>query len=213
MILSIFACPAVNYFAKYHMTKLLKLLINLQNTKLSEPSYADFIPPTLTFKYCPKCGNESLKPNNIKSFICSTCGFVYYFNPVSAVAGIIENNNKILFTVRKKEPAAGKLDLPGGFVDFNESAEQALKRELKEELNVELTLCKYITTIPNIYNYKNFRYDTLDMFFYCNIKTTNSIIPDDDVLDYKFIPLESLNVEKNIGLDSIKKFFISVCQK
>ena len=60
--------------------------------------------------------------------------FIYYFNPSSAVACFIRNSRGELLLVRRaKEPAKGRLDLPGGFVDMHESAEEAAQREVKEE--------------------------------------------------------------------------------
>ena len=90
------------------------------------------------FNYCPKCGKKTLQ-GNPRRIECSACGFVFYFNAASAVAAIIQKDNTILLTTRAREPEKGKLDLPGGFVDHNETAQEALQREIREELNIEIT--------------------------------------------------------------------------
>lgn len=59
-----------------------------------------------------------------------------YKNPVPTVDIIIEMNNGIVVIERKNEPLGWAL--PGGFVDYGESVEQAAKREAKEETNLEL---------------------------------------------------------------------------
>ena len=75
--------------------------------------------PLHQFTYCPKCGARTFVERNEKAKQCTTCGFVYYFNPSSAVACFIRNSKGELLLVRRaKEPAKGTLDLPGGFVDM-----------------------------------------------------------------------------------------------
>ena len=82
---------------------------------------------------------------NEKAKQCTTCRFVYYFNPSSAVACFIRNSKGELLLVRRaKEPAKGTLDLPGGFVDMYESAEDAAHREVKEETGLDIAGCRYL---------------------------------------------------------------------
>ena len=75
---------------------------------------------------------------------------------LEVVAAIIFFENKILVTQRKfhKNPAFSyKFEFPGGKVENNEDKITALRRELLEELNLELTHFKHFAS----YNY---RYDT-----------------------------------------------------
>lgn len=53
--------------------------------------------------------------------------------------GIIINNNKILLIKKANGPYKNKLDLPGGTIEFSEKPTDALKRELKEEVGIEIT--------------------------------------------------------------------------
>jgi 8-oxo-dGTP diphosphatase len=50
-------------------------------------------------------------------------------NPIPVVDAIIEEDSKILFARRKKEPFKGHLGYPGGFVNLGETIEEAAKRE------------------------------------------------------------------------------------
>ncbi len=54
------------------------------------------------------------------------------------VYGIIINNNKIVLIKKHGGPYDGKLDLPGGGIKFHEQPEETLKRELKEEVGIEV---------------------------------------------------------------------------
>ena len=52
--------------------------------------------------------------------------------------GLVIKDNKVLLIKKKGGPYDGKLDLPGGTIEFNESIEDALKRELLEEVGIEI---------------------------------------------------------------------------
>lgn len=66
---------------------------------------------------------------------------------------------------RVRDPGRGLLDLPGGFVDAGETAEQALRREVHEELGMELPPVRYLGSFANIYPYKGVTYHTCDLVF------------------------------------------------
>ena len=90
--------------------------------------------PLEKFRFCPVCGSSKWEIHNFKSKQCGDCGFTYYGNPSAAnVALIINEKNELLVVRRKKDPAKGTLDLPGGFTDMEESGEQGVIREVLEE--------------------------------------------------------------------------------
>ena len=60
------------------------------------------------------------------------------------VYGIIMEDNKIILVKKNGGPYDGKFDLPGGSIEFGETPLEALKRELKEELGINLKDCKLI---------------------------------------------------------------------
>lgn len=53
--------------------------------------------------------------------------------------GIVIKDNKILLIKKFGGPQNEKLDLPGGTIEFCEKPEEALKRELNEEVGIEIT--------------------------------------------------------------------------
>ncbi|WP_332027908.1 NUDIX domain-containing protein [Kaistella sp.] len=118
-------------------------------------------------KFCPKCGNESLNWDGEKKWNCKVCDYVLFHNVAGAVAVVIKCGDEILLTRRNQEPKKGKLDLAGGFVDPKESAEETCARELFEEMKmrIDISKLKYLTSLPNIYEYKNIIYNTLDLFY------------------------------------------------
>jgi NAD+ diphosphatase len=159
----------------------------------------------LLFTHCPACGSAKFVQNNQKSKRCESCGFVFYMNASAAVAAFIVNNAGDLLVCRRgKEPEKGTLDLPGGFVDDDESAEQAVIREIEEELQAKVTESTYLFSLPNRYKYSGLIIPTLDMFFACKLEDITNLKPSDDVADCFFVPLNELKPEL-FGLESIKK--------
>ncbi|HBM17462.1 MAG TPA: DNA mismatch repair protein MutT [Lentisphaeria bacterium] len=155
--------------------------------------------------YCPKCGKQNFIEDSFKSFKCKDCSFSVFMNAGAAVVAIIRNeDNEVLFTVRKHNPFAGMLDLPGGFVDYEENAEDALKREVKEELNLDIYDIKYLLSLPNIYEFEGIAYHTLDLAFTCKVKDFLTIRTDDDVSGFKFISRKMVLID-DIGLRSVKE--------
>ncbi|MBQ9282466.1 MAG: NUDIX domain-containing protein [Treponema sp.] len=118
------------------------------------------------FSFCPNCGGKKIQNVNMRKWKCDDCGFTLYNNVAAAVGLVIESGEgKILLEKRAKEPRKGFLALPGGFVDPDESAEEACIRECREELGVEPLSLSYIAAFPNTYDYKDIQYKTCDIFF------------------------------------------------
>ncbi len=161
--------------------------------------------PQNVINFCPKCGSEDFPFQGEKSFKCSHCGFQFFINSAAAVAAIIENdNNEIMLTYRAFEPGKGMLDLPGGFVDPNESLEQALEREIKEELNLEITDMTYITSLSNQYVFSKYTVYTTDAGFLCKITNFNNLVINDDVSEIAWFSKENIPWNK-IHASSIKE--------
>jgi NADH pyrophosphatase NudC (nudix superfamily) len=146
------------------------------------------------FKYCPKCGTEKIEFINNRYFKCSNCEFVYFHNVATATAAIIVHNNEILMTVRAKNPKKGKLDLPGGFVNPNESLEQSLSREINEELGLKLTNWLYFCGLPNTYTFKDITYYTQDCVFINRLASKPAItIEQSEITDYLWLDMDLLD--------------------
>lgn len=160
-------------------------------------------------KYCPNCGKESLQWDGERKWSCQNCGFTLYNNVAGAVAVVIRYNDEIYLTRRNRDPKKGKLDLAGGFVDPKESAEETCKRELFEELqlDVDISNLKYLTSLPNVYQYKEIDYNTIDLFYEYRVPEKFEVnLELSEISDAVWIPLKELNLE-DIAFDSQKKFF------
>ena len=161
--------------------------------------------PKDVFKFCPRCGSENFIFNAPRAFKCADCGFQYYINSAAAVAALITNEkNELLLTVRAFEPDKGMLDLPGGFIDPGETAENTLIREIKEELNLDISEFSYLISFPNEYLFSGLIVNTIDFAFICKVNDFSKILCADDVADFVFVTKENIDYSK-IGGSSIKK--------
>jgi mutator protein MutT len=152
---------------------------------------------TQRFQYCPKCSSDTFKSEDGgRSFLCEACAFHYYINNSAAVACLIINaSGELLLTRRAYEPNMGMIDLPGGFVEPMESAEEAVVREIKEELNLEVVKMSYLISFPNLYPFSNIVVPTADLAFVCEVKDLNTLKPDDDVASVEFIHPSKINLD------------------
>lgn len=156
------------------------------------------------FKYCPCCGENHLAASSGKSFSCPGCGFTFYLNTAAAgIALIFNDTGKLLVTQRRFPPAAGMLDFPGGFVEPGETIEASLIREIKEELNLEISGLTYFCSVPNTYLYRDVVYDITDFAFFCQVNDVGPITACDDVSDFYFMAPTRLDPDR-FGLDSPK---------
>jgi len=162
------------------------------------------------FNYCPSCASQKIVFSEDKCFRCPDCGFVYYHN-IAAATGLLivvpdtDGEEKLVFTVRKKDPAAGKLDLPGGFVDKGEGVTEGLYRELQEELgwapvipdgaalNDVFTL---FASFSNVYEYKGINYNTCDMYFLLRapgLKTDDFRLEQSEISEVRFLKASEID--------------------
>lgn len=167
--------------------------------------------PSKVWKNCPYCGSPSITwEGGTHKMHCEYCSKSFYINAASAVVALIRNQNgEFIFTRRKNDPAKGKLDLPGGFVNLEERSEDAVVREVKEELNIDVTKATYYTSVPNRYLFGGIVYFTLDLVYICEYENMNNISANDDISDFVFMNINNVNVE-DIGLESIKKIVVKL---
>jgi len=133
------------------------------------------------FIYCPRCSKASLEKFFTNGFRCKECHFVYFHNTASATGAIIFSTKGILLVRRAQPPKKGFLDVPGGFVDYGETLESALKREVHEELSVDLTDWKYLGSFPNTYLYETVTYHTVDTFYICHYDESQTLLPNEEI--------------------------------
>ncbi len=96
--------------------------------------------------FCPNCGSalSLAEAGGRQRPVCPDCGFVYYHNPIPAVGVLIEKDGGLVLIRRAHPPDAGAWALPSGFIEADESVEEAAIREAREETGLEIRLREMI---------------------------------------------------------------------
>ena len=108
---------------------------------------------------------------------------------INVVAAFICDDNKILVTKRNKGELKGRWEFPGGKIEKEEKLFDAIKREIKEELNINIIPEKIIHNF--IYKYP---FDEISLtLIKCNLENLNeNIVLNGSHDDYKWVNYQSL---------------------
>ncbi len=171
----------------------------------------------MTFKFCPKCGSDKLRQKSDNLLICPDCQFEWYQNPKPAANFVfIDEQERIMLGKRKFEPKSGFWGTPGGFVDLDETLEEAAIREAEEELDlkIESNRLRYICSKKDRYFYSGCNYYTVGALYEVKLDQSevSKITPSDDVseiffFEFKDIPWADLAFDST--RDSLKLYFSS----
>jgi 8-oxo-dGTP diphosphatase len=109
----------------------------------------------MNFRFCPVCASPLEERERFGAVRpCCTnaeCGFVYFLDPKVVAVVLVEHDGKLLLGKRNIDPAFGKWNFPGGYVNRGEKVELAALREVKEETNLDVEL----TGLLNVYSEEN----------------------------------------------------------
>lgn len=160
--------------------------------------------PLSDFHYCPRCGAAGLEHVNGRAIHCPACSLSYYHNVAAAVACfVLDHEDRLLLVRRAREPAQGTLDLPGGFVDPEETVEAAVARELREETGLAVESLRLAFTLPNIYPYSGITVYTADLFYIVRVASFDGAVAMDDAGELLVRRVDELKAE-DFGLRSIR---------
>lgn len=120
-------------------------------------------------------------------------------SPILTVDGIIQERGKVLLEKRSVEPFLGFWALPGGHVDYGETVELAVKREVREELGISVRIKKLFGVYSNPKRHPF--YHTVAVVFLCE-KTKGKLGLSNEVSEFRYFALNKL--PKKIAFDHRK---------
>lgn len=117
---------------------------------------------------------------------CPHCG--RYANRGVSIDALIVKDNKILLIQRGAEPFKGFWGTPGGYVGWDESTEETVKREVKEETNLEVTETKMVGVYSSPDRHPK---QVINIVYLVKVKD-QEIKHGDDALDAQWFDLDNL---------------------
>jgi len=138
-------------------------------------------------KYCPECRCELILTNNDGKarMQCPSpsCGFVFWDNPTPVVAAVVEYQDAVILVRQKGWPEKWH-GLVAGFLERNETPEEAILRELDEELGLEGKIIRFIGYYPF------FKLNQLILAFH--LRAEGEIILGAELESYQLVPPDEL---------------------
>jgi len=127
--------------------------------------------------------------------------------PLVGVGAVIIENDRILLVKRANEPNKGKWSVPGGLVRVGESLVDALKREIREEVGVEIEVDDVACVSEEIFRNGEVRFHYVIIDFFARI-THGSVRPGSDAAEIRWVPIHE--VDKIETVDFVKELINSI---
>jgi ADP-ribose pyrophosphatase YjhB (NUDIX family) len=136
------------------------------------------------WKHCPVCATQVVPEH--AHVECPECGFVSYAHSMPTASAVVgDDEGRVLLSKRAHDPAAGKWDLPGGFLEEGEHPIDCLHRELREEAGIGLTDEWLLGIWMDRYQYKRRVVATLNVYYGARI-AEGTPTPADDVVELRW---------------------------
>jgi ADP-ribose pyrophosphatase YjhB (NUDIX family) len=144
------------------------------------------------FRFCPACGSDLAEPDIEGGSQCPSCKRSWYRNAAPTAGCAVFHEGKVLVVRRARDPEKGRFDVPGGFLKFREDPIAAVKREVKEELDIEVDLSEadFIQAVPHAYGDEDEW--VLALGFLARL-VSGTPEPNDDVAEAKWITEDEID--------------------
>ncbi len=118
----------------------------------------------------------------------------YPERPIVGVGGILFDGKKVLLGLRGKEPGLGKWSIPGGAVKVGETLEEAVKREIKEEVGLDVEVKRMVAILDRIIRDETgkiaYHYILID--FLCVSQDGSNPKAGSDLIECRYVSIEEL---------------------
>lgn len=159
------------------------------------------------WRHCPRCAADLERRvpagDDEERLVCPSCGLVLYENPAPTAGAIVnDREGRIMLVRRAIEPFKGKWDVPGGFIKPGEDGDDAVRRELAEELGVEAIVGVAAWVIADTYGADGV--PTLNIFYPARIESGEPA-PADDVAEIAWFGADELPPDSEIAFPCVRE--------
>ncbi len=154
-------------------------------------------------QFCPTCG-QPLERKNVEGrerLYCKRCSKIKWQNPKPVAWTLLQKDKEYLLVKRAENPDKGEWDIPGGFLEVDESFEEAAVRELKEETNIEASE-EGIEFLDTLAFERSGEY-VVGNVFYKEVENITGIEASDDAEEARFWSKEEILKTKNEDLRDV----------
>jgi NADH pyrophosphatase NudC (nudix superfamily) len=141
--------------------------------------------PQMTF--CPWCGAnlERTVVDQVERWVCPVagCGYVFWDNPTPIVAAIVERGHHVIL-VRNHGWPEKWFGLVSGFLERGETPEQAVRREIDEELSLTASTVELLGLYPF--------FERNELILAYHAVADGEIVPGDEIAGFKEISIDRL---------------------
>lgn len=138
-------------------------------------------------KFCAWCGTalEERTIDDVERMACPDreCGYVFWNNPVPIVAAIVELGDRVVLIQNHGWPEKW-FGLVSGFLERGETAEQAIRRELDEELSLESDEVEFLGLYPF--------FERNELILAYHVRAHGEVRPGPEIAQYREIPVDKL---------------------
>lgn len=157
----------------------------------------------MELNFCRRCGSKLTQIND-HTFECAE-HHIIFANPAPTVGiFLFKKSGELLLSIRGRDPGKGLLDCFGGFLDGAETFEEALVREMREELDLrpsEYSTPEYLISSSGTYTFNAETTTVVSNFYKATLLTDKELVPHDDVADIHVTTLTEVDMTLIAGKD------------
>jgi NAD+ diphosphatase len=135
--------------------------------------------------FCGRCGNPTELHDSELARRCTSCGALYFPRISPAVITLVHRDGEVLLA-RNRAQARAFYALIAGFVEVGETLEQAVRREIREEVGIEVGRIQYVSSQPWPFP------SQLMVGFYAEYRSGKIVVQESELADARWFPLDAL---------------------